>query len=52
VVDDFAWRYDFASGVRPAPGAYSLSIRAIDIRGNRTAATASAARAATFRFVR
>jgi hypothetical protein len=52
VVDDFAWRYDFASGVRPAPGAYSLSIRATDIRGNRTAATASAARAATFRFVR
>jgi PKD domain len=52
VVDDFAWRYSFARGVRPAIGVYSLSVRATDIRGNRTAPTASAARTATFRFVR
>jgi PKD repeat protein len=51
VVDDFAWYYAFPRGVRPPRGAYLLSTRATDIRRNRTPPGASAARAATFRFV-
>ena len=50
VVDDFAWYYEFPHGVRPRTGTYLLSVRATDIRHNRTAPTASAASTATFRF--
>jgi hypothetical protein len=52
VVDDFAWRYAFPAGARLEPGAYTIAVRATDVRHNRTPLGATAALAGAFRFVR
>ncbi|TML27612.1 MAG: PKD domain-containing protein, partial [Actinobacteria bacterium] len=53
LINDFAWGYSFSRSVRPAPGPYSLEIRATDIVGNRTARVSARTRTlVAFRFTR
>ena len=53
LVNDFTWLYFLPRNVRPAPGPYSLEVRATDIVGNRTARVSARARTlVAFRFTR